>query len=56
MLETLANLLVVVVFLPVAALGALVVIQFISLVIAVLLDWINDKRREWRHQRMSHNE
>ena len=42
MLETLANLLVVVIFLPVAALGVFVVIKFVTLVIAALLDWIND--------------
>ena len=53
MLEALANILVVVIFLPVAVLGIFVVIKFVSLVIAALLDWINDKRRELRHRKES---
>ena len=51
MIETLGNILMLAIFLPVAALGVFVVIKFLSLVIAALLDWINDRRYELRHRK-----
>jgi hypothetical protein len=43
-IEALANILIVIVFLPVALLGVLVLVRFLSLMVAALLDWLKDIR------------